>query len=381
MELTDNEHIHRVELARGAAWEVKARHGSSKKTQVFIDKLFGGTEPALQAARAWRDETLKAMRGRAAKPPKPVLRRRTPPEKPLPRTRSAAPSGSTLEDARQEIKKGAYRSRPRVEEIKRHESLMPSIDGGPPRIDAFWTARWTDAGGSSQTRKFSVNYWGEEVARQKAMEAHEQQLRWIQAIKAQDKAKSLGPTTKENKSQPAPAPTNEAPMLCIQRLDTRHRGTWKVQIKRAKERKHKYFPDSGYGGKDAALAAAKAWRDQTLAEMDGPDYQVWKRDHPLATNTTGMPGVYRGVAGSKQGGKVVETPYWEGNWTDLHGKRRRRVFSIKAYGEEGAKALAMQARRQGLEEVARVAASRQTTTRRSKTVPTPKSRRATSPAV
>lgn len=143
-------------------------------------------------------------------------------------------------------------------------------------------------------------------------------------------------------------------MRNIRRVETKERVGWNVKIRRAKVRREKNFSDKAYGGKDNALVAAKAFRDELLAQLDTPEYEVWKRDRKVATNTSGIPGVYRGVAGSKKSsGRYIETPYWQAYWTDVHGKRQMRVFSIDAYGDEGAKALAIEARQRGLAQLAR----------------------------
>lgn len=353
--MTDNEYIQRVERLRGNGWEVKLRRGTFKKTRLFGDVLWGGTEAALLEARAWRDEKIKDM-PRAARPRIQIVAE-LPVEQssPSPKNSDVKPEKADKTAKEEKNKKTASPKLPRVANVVRRESKIPAAPGRPPWVSAFWIASWTDTNGLHLSQKFSVNYLGEEVSRQKAMEAHEQQLRWAQPAKVKLQAWSMPEGEETNMLQPEGFETRNAAMRCIQRLDT-SRHAWKVQIKRAKVRKHKYFPDTLYGGREPALAAAKAWREHMLAEMDGPGYEVWKREHTLASNTTGIPGVFRGVAGHKRGGEIVQTPYWQGYWTDMDGKRQIRVFSILAHGEDGAKALAVQARRQGLEQVAREAA-------------------------
>lgn len=130
MELTDNEFIHRVELARGDAWEVTARHGSYKSSRVFIDRLFGGAEPALQAARAWRDEILEEMRSRAAKPSKPVLRGR-----PHPRSRVQGTSAPCHPD--RSLKTPNRRSRKGQPQPSPGEGQAPRT---PDALGRWWAA-------------------------------------------------------------------------------------------------------------------------------------------------------------------------------------------------------------------------------------------------
>ena len=42
---------------------------------------------------------------------------------------------------------------------------------------AFWLASWTDQHGVGRKRKFSVNRWGEHLAKNKAMDECNQQMR------------------------------------------------------------------------------------------------------------------------------------------------------------------------------------------------------------
>lgn len=95
--------------------------------------------------------------------------------------------------------------RPRVSEVSRYEALMPGAPGRQARVSAFWTASWYDGNGQTQTRKFSVSYWGEDMARQKAQEMHQQQLRWAQALLAKSAARALARAKKKEQAQAAPA--------------------------------------------------------------------------------------------------------------------------------------------------------------------------------
>lgn len=155
-------------------------------------------------------------------------------------------------------------------------------------------------------------------------------------------------------------PNNKPPsMRYIVRVDVAN-CCWKVVLSRAGKHWFKYFADAQHGGKRRALAAAKAWRDALLLQISGSDYEVWKRERPQARNTSGVPGVWRGVLHRKnKAGDVVATSrFWQAFWVTLDGRRRLRTFGIAKYGEERAKALAILARREGIAEVAREAARR-----------------------
>jgi hypothetical protein len=144
----------------------------------------------------------------------------------------------------------------------------------------------------------------------------------------------------------------------IYRIDNllTHTYSWKVGIRRRNERRHKYFSDSVYGSKDAALKAAIAYRDTLLQNLSGVDYSLWRRDVKRPNNTSGLIGVGRYVARSKN--SPTEHPYWQAFWRDAEGKRCSRTFMISQYGENMAKERAIEARREGIMEVERVLKSR-----------------------
>lgn len=144
----------------------------------------------------------------------------------------------------------------------------------------------------------------------------------------------------------------DTPMRYIQRLDVGHH-SWKVALRRKGKHHHAYFTDSVYGGTAQALAAAIAWRDQLLAKISGVDYGVWRRERMQPTNTSGIVGVYRGINFKTKGGRKYKFALWCGYWQNANGKRSARSFSVSKYGEEQAKALAIQARQDGMADVRR----------------------------
>ncbi len=145
-----------------------------------------------------------------------------------------------------------------------------------------------------------------------------------------------------------PHPKNH-PMRYIHRIDDRHHG-WKVSINRANQYLHQYFTDSQYGGTAAALVAAMACRDALVAKTTGADYEIWKRERSRPNNTSGTTGLGRYLQ--------REHARWQAFYKDLNGKRHVKSFSESVYGEEGAYALALQFRLQGLERVRREAQER-----------------------
>lgn len=139
------------------------------------------------------------------------------------------------------------------------------------------------------------------------------------------------------RGQPNPDPA----MYCISRQqgDT----AWHVFIRRRGQRYAENFRDSRYGGRDRALAAAQAWRDQVLREvapLERREFAMIRR----STNTSGVPGVSR-----------LQRPTGYAYWiarTDLPGgKLLHRTFAVNKFGEEGARERAIEERRRQLESV------------------------------
>ncbi|HEX4158045.1 MAG TPA: AP2 domain-containing protein [Rhizomicrobium sp.] len=124
-------------------------------------------------------------------------------------------------------------------------------------------------------------------------------------------------------------------------------GGWKVSIQRHGTRKSKSFADSKYGGKTKALAAAKAYRNSTLATVSNTAYARWLGEHKHPLNSSGIIGVARYRI--RSGKKMVAV--WDAFWGDIDGTRHRRRFYVSAYGEKGAKALACATRREAMKEL------------------------------
>jgi hypothetical protein len=142
------------------------------------------------------------------------------------------------------------------------------------------------------------------------------------------------------------------PMRCIQRVDKGHHA-WRVVMRRMDQHLRQFFADSAYGGKDQALAAAVAWRDQNEAAVSVVDLEVWNRDRTRASNKSGVVGVYRHINVKKRKDGPVMFPQWIGYWQNADGKRSLRSFNVAKYGEETAKQLAIRARQDGMADVAR----------------------------
>jgi hypothetical protein len=122
---------------------------------------------------------------------------------------------------------------------------------------------------------------------------------------------------------------------------------WKVAIQRQGKYMHKYFSDKQFGGKTKAFAAAKTWRDEVVAATSGVNYVLWRRNKMYPHNTSDIVGVGRYVVRYGRKKQIV----WDAFWEDADGKRCGRRFFVATHGERRAKALAVAARRDAIEEL------------------------------
>ena len=129
--------------------------------------------------------------------------------------------------------------------------------------------------------------------------------------------------------------------------DDRRGGGWQVRMQRQGQRFTRYFADSTFGGKLAALRQAKAFRDQV--ELDYPSMDVAERARtPPANNRSGIVGVRLHRQKDRRGDYDYYHWCWVAQWTDGHRRRRTRSFSIQKYGDREAYRLACRARREGV---------------------------------
>jgi hypothetical protein len=106
-----------------------------------------------------------------------------------------------------------------------------------------------------------------------------------------------------------------------------------VRVTWNKERRSKFFSDSVYGDRLAALSAALDWRNQAERELGKP--RTERQVIGVSRTSTGIVGVRRTL---KDGREVYEATWREGN------RIRRTSYSIAKHGERRALALARRAR-------------------------------------
>jgi len=133
----------------------------------------------------------------------------------------------------------------------------------------------------------------------------------------------------------------------LRRIDDPNRNThgWKVQLVRHRKEYAAYFYDGPYGGCEQARQAAIEWRDRLDIEVPRPS-RADKADILRSNNTSGVPGVYPWQYKDKKG-RIHR--YWVAVWKPETGqKHKSRKFSVARYGEEDAKARAIQARQEAM---------------------------------
>lgn len=106
-----------------------------------------------------------------------------------------------------------------------------------------------------------------------------------------------------------------------------------VRVTWNKQRRSKFFSDSVYGDRLAALSAALEWRNEAERELGKP--RTERQVIGVSRTSTGIVGVRRTV---KDGREVYEATWRDGD------RIRRTSYSIAKHGERRALALARRAR-------------------------------------
>lgn len=150
-------------------------------------------------------------------------------------------------------------------------------------------------------------------------------------------------TTKDNPTQ----------MYGITRIDNEKYRThaWRVSLSRHRKMHVKNFSDKKCGTKDIALQQAIQHRDElvrTYPPISRKEICKLKRSN----NKTGITGVYQYAKPyTLSDGEIRENWYWEASWPDVEGESVAKAFSVKKYGDELAKQMAIRARNNGLKNV------------------------------
>jgi hypothetical protein len=151
---------------------------------------------------------------------------------------------------------------------------------------------------------------------------------------------------------PRKNPRRNISRIEVRAADDQRYGGWQVRIRRRGRKTEKYFADNAYGGKRGALQAAKAFRDDL--ERSSRHYLVKELARtPSRRNRSGVVGVRLHRQRDARGEYEYLYSYWVAQWTDGHGRRRTRSFSIHHYGDRQAFELACAARRAGVQQAGR----------------------------
>ena len=139
----------------------------------------------------------------------------------------------------------------------------------------------------------------------------------------------------------------------ISRVDNEASRThgWLVTIQRRGVIYRKHFSDGVFNGKRKAFSAAKAYRDEVIAEhppMSLQEYSSIRKKN----NRSGVVGVCRYCASETRDlPEDKQRWFWVASWPLPDGRRKRVKFSVNKYGEEGAFERALAARNEALEQL------------------------------
>lgn len=137
--------------------------------------------------------------------------------------------------------------------------------------------------------------------------------------------------------------------VCIYRAYSEDRGHYvHVSINRNRKMFQKCFSEKLCGGAENAMRLSQAWRDTIVAKH--PPMSLMSFCSILrSNNTTGVVGIHRTTKRHRsKSGRVSENSYWQARIPNADGTNSARYFSIKIFGEDGAKSLAIDARMQGI---------------------------------
>ncbi len=196
-------------------------------------------------------------------------------------------------------------------------ALLEAPDGTPPADDPLAALRYTPPPAIEEGLLASLRSEQRADGRAEALAA----LRGLGEPDPRSLPPRLRPKTTKHKG--------------ITRIDHPAKRTFGyfVRVTWNKQRRSKFFSDSVYGDRLAALGAALAWRDQTERELGKP--RTERQVIGVSRTSTGIVGVRRAI---KDGREVYEATWREG------GRIKRTSYSIAKHGEKRALALARRAR-------------------------------------
>lgn len=144
-------------------------------------------------------------------------------------------------------------------------------------------------------------------------------------------------------------------MYGITRVDHAASSThqWRVTIQRRHQKVIRPFSDGRYGGRAKALEAAIRFRDRVVKELT-PFTRQEVCSRLRRNNRTGVSGVTRIEQYEMNRGRKLLRVYWMAQWPVGNGRARMRKFSVRRYGEDEARFLALMTRKRALRSLDRV---------------------------
>ena len=123
---------------------------------------------------------------------------------------------------------------------------------------------------------------------------------------------------------------------------------WRVSLRRRGKAHVKNFTDRKYGSREDALQEARQYRDQFV--KDNPP--VSRKEVCAIRRSNNKSGVTGVCTYAKRyqlsNGSVRENWYWEASWPTVCGESSKALFSVNTYGQDMARQMAFNARREGL---------------------------------
>lgn len=124
--------------------------------------------------------------------------------------------------------------------------------------------------------------------------------------------------------------------------------TWRVSLRRHGRTHVKNFTDKRYGDRERALHEARQYRDQFIRE-NPPVSRKEVCTIRRSNNKSGMTGVCTYAKRYQlSNGSIRENWYWEASWPTVRGESAKAIFSVNTYGQDMARQMAFNARREGL---------------------------------
>lgn len=140
---------------------------------------------------------------------------------------------------------------------------------------------------------------------------------------------------------------------CISRIDNEAKSTfgWEVRVRRKNAQLNRFFSDSKFeNDPHKSLLAAMEARDKMTEKLPKMT-RAERAEVNRSNNSSGISGVSRTKNTKKYKDKSYEYGFWQAYWCPEPGKTKSVRFSVKKYGEKGARRRAIEAREKALKDL------------------------------